>query len=65
MKSVNLIIVFLIERKNMMNFASNYRTKTLFQEKNNGVVMKKNGLPGYPMGIDIGYGGVKLYAPNI
>ncbi len=49
----------------MMNFASNYRTKTLFQEKNNGVVMKKNGLPGYPMGIDIGYGGVKLYAPNI
>lgn len=42
-----------------------YRTKTIFAERDNGVVVRKNGSIAYPMGIDIGYGGVKLYAPNI
>lgn len=44
---------------------SEYRTQTIFAEKNNGVVVRKNGQTAFPTGIDIGYGGVKLYSPNL
>lgn len=43
--------------------SSEYRTPTIFKEADNGISMKH---PEYwPFAIDIGYSGVKLYAPNI
>ena len=37
-----------------------YRSKTLFAERDNGIVENY-----WPMAIDIGYGGCKIYGPNI
>lgn len=43
-----------------MGNTKTYRTRTMFEQADNTIVQ------GYwPMGIDIGYGGCKMYAPNI